>query len=584
MLSHDFLRFNAVALATVLVGAVTQAECFNFSYPIFKPQKGDDLTFFGDSYIASDTIQLTHNVLNNGGCGWVFYRRPLKLWSTGRGTLPFNSTFVINITPLTYPGGEGLAFILTGHPDIPANSVGKWLGIISENTMGSSTRGAVAVEFDTRKSYPEDLDDNHVSLDLNSIYSRKQESLSVNLSSGIDIKVKVQYDGQGLSIFVGENRSVPVIFESLNLYDYLPQKIYVGFSASTGVYAQINSVKSWEFSGLEAATENFNSHNLLGRGGFGTVYKGVLVNREVAVKRFSRNSHEGKRDFMAEITTISNLHHRNLVKLLGWCHERDELLLVYEFIPNKSLDKLVFCNQNHGVETNPVTLNWERRHGVIYGVAQALDCLHNGCEKRVLHGDTKASNVMLDSEFNARLGDFGLARIINPSDQTHHSTKAIAGTPGYMAPESFLIGRATVQTDVYAFGVLVLEVVCGRKPGRQSMQNNYNSSIVDWVWENYRGGSILDVVDLQLNGVFSKEQAECVLVLALASCHPNPYQRPSMRTALRVLAGEVAPPVIPMDRPAFVWPPAMPPSLNEDLEDYPFSRDQNTPSSQLIGR
>ena len=466
--------------------------------------------------------------------------------------------------------------------------------------------------------------------------------------------MKVQYDGQGLSIFVGENRSVPVIFESLNVYDHLPQKIYVGFSASTGVYAQINSMKSWEFSGLElyddapnllwvwitvpgaiglvigfsaflywkwqrktkdhveeeddpgwfelqiqgsstaprkfklkeleAATENFNSDNLLGRGGFGTVYKGVLVNREVAVKRFSRNSHEGKRDFIAEITTISNLHHRNLVKLLGWCHERDELLLVYEFMPNKSLDKLIFCNQNHGAETNPVTLNWERRHGVIYGVTQALDYLHNGCEKRVLHRDIKASNVMLDSEFNARLGDFGLARTINPSDQTHHSTKAIAGTPGYMAPESFLIGRATVQTDVYAFGVLVLEVVCGRKPGRQSTQNNYNNSIVDWVWENYRGGRILDVVDLQLNGIFSKEQAECVLVLALACCHPNPYQRPSMRTVLRVLAGEVAPPVIPMDRPAFVWPPAMPPSLNEDLQDYTFSGDRNTPSSELIGR
>ena len=177
----------------------------------------------------------------------------------------------------------------------------------------------------------------------------------------------------------------------------------------------------------------------------------------------------------------------------------------------------------------------------------------------MLHRDIKPSNVMLFSEFNARLGDFGLARTINPSDQTHHSTKAIAGTPGYMAPESFLIRRATVQIDVYAFGVLVLGVVCGRKPRRQSMQNNYNSSIVDWVWENYKGGNILDVVDLQLNGVFSKEQAECVLVLALASCHPNPYQRPSMRTALRVLAGEVAPPVIPMDRPDFVWSLAMPP-------------------------
>ena len=183
-------------------------------------------------------------------------------------------------------------------------------------------------------------------------------------------------------------------------------------------------------------------------------------------------------------------------------------------------------------------------------------------------------------------GRFGRdpTQTINPSDQTHHSTKAIAGTPGYMAPESLLVGRATVQTDVYAFGILVLEVVCGRKPGNQSLPNNYNNSIVDWVWENYKRGSILDVVDLQLNEVFVKEEAECVLMLALACCHPNPNHRPSMRIALRVRAGEVAPPVIPMDKPAFVWPPAMPPSSNEDLEDYSFSGDQNTPSSKLIGR
>ena len=175
---------------------------------------------------------------------------------------------------------------------------------------------------------------------------------------------------------------------------------------------------------------------------------------------------------------------------------------------NKSLDNLIFCSKMNRIE---ITLSWERRHAVIYVVAQAVDYLYNGCEKKVLHRDIKASNVLLDSEFNARLGDFGLAQSINPSDQTHHSTKAIGGTPGYMAPESLLVGRATVQMDVYAFGILVLEVVCGRNPGNQSLPNNYNNSIVDWVWENYRRGSILDVVDLQLNGVFVKEEAECVL-------------------------------------------------------------------------
>ncbi|KAL0006907.1 hypothetical protein SO802_008409 [Lithocarpus litseifolius] len=121
------------------------------------------------------------------------------------------------------------------------------------------------------------------------------------------------------------------------------------------------------------------------------------------------------------------------------------------------------------------TLSWERRHTIIYGVAQALDYLHNGCEKRVLHRDIKASNIMLDSEFNAKLGDFGLARTLQQSENTHHTTKVIAGTPGYMAPETFLIGRATVETDVYAFGVLVLEVVSGKKPGNQNEQSDYNN-------------------------------------------------------------------------------------------------------------
>ncbi|RVW30807.1 putative L-type lectin-domain containing receptor kinase S.5 [Vitis vinifera] len=491
------------------------------------------------------------------------------------------------------------------------SSGGKWLGIVNEDTVSSTKSQIVAVEFLTGNITKEDLDGSHVDLNLNG-YLKREKPLSVNISADKDVEVRVESDGEALRVFVGKNKSTPVISDSLSLSYYLPQRAYVGFSASTGDNTQLSCVMSWEFSAsdldednrnlqwiwiivsavialfiglalslywkwksyvgkgddtglelqiegsstaprkfrlkeVEAATENFNSDNLLGRGGFGTVYKGVLENREVAVKRFSRNSHDDKQDFIAEVTTISSLHHRNLVKLVGWFHERNELILVYEFMPNKSLDKLIFCSKRN-------------------------------------HRDIKASNVLLDSEFNARLGDFGLARTINPSDQTHHSTKAIAGTPGYMAPESLLVGRATVQTDVYAFGILVLEVVCGRKPGNQSLQNNYNNSIVDWVWENYRRGSILDVLDLQLNRVFVKEEAECVLMLALACCHPNPNHRPSMRIALRVLAGEVAPPVIPMDRPAFVWPPAMPPSSNEDLEDYSFSGDQNTPSSELIGR
>ena len=649
---------GALLLAIFLAGAVDRAGCFSFDYKSFqKPNEADLIS--SNSYIVFGAIQVTPDVssgaLITNQSGRALYKKPFRL---GRNA-SFSSTFVINISNKTIAGGEGLAFILTGRTDLPANSDGQWLGIVNETTNGLTTAQIVAVEFDTRKSYSQDLDDNHVGLDVNSIYSIDQESLSIELSnsSGVDTKVKVEYDGEVLKVFVGEDTSTPVISRSIDLSEYLPEKIYVGFSASTGNQTELNCVKSWEFSGLDiyegkksllwvwitvplvvflsviigllywrciredeegrrvedgddpevelqiqgssmapkrfrlkelqAATANFNIKNLLGEGGFGKVYKGVLENKEVAVKRFSKNTHQGKQDFIAEVTTIGNLHHKNLVKLVGWCYERSELLLVSEFMPNKSLDKLIFTDKKQSIEAiNPIVLDWETRHRIIRGVAQALDYLHNECQERVLHRDIKTSNIMLDSEFNARLGDFGLARTIHPNDQTHHSTQVLAGTHGYMAPESFHNSRATVETDVYAFGVLLLEVVCARKPGTQSVENNYNNSIVDWVWAHYKRETLFEVVDCRLKGEFEREQAERLLMLALACCHPNPYQRPSMRTALRVLTGEIPPPLIPFDKPVFMWPATAPPSFNEDLEycSVSLSGGQMTPQSQLSGR
>ena len=189
---------------------------------------------------------------------------------------------------------------------------------------------------------------------------------------------------------------------------------------------------------------------------------------------------------------------------------------------------------------------------------------------------------MLDSEFNAKLGDFGLARTLQQSENTHHTTKVIAGTPGYMAPETFLTGRATVETDVYAFGVLVLEVVSGRRPGNQNEQSDYNNNIVHWLWDLHRQERILDAIDSRLTKEFDEEGMLSMLLLALACCHPNPHQRPSMRTVLQVLTGEVPPPLVPTERPAFVWP-AMPPSFNEYAENL-SSGSQLSPFTKLTGR
>ncbi|XP_050244649.1 probable L-type lectin-domain containing receptor kinase S.5 [Quercus robur] len=653
---------KSLFLVFLLGGTLTRVRCLSFNYTLFDtiyPESGSgQLIMSNYSHIEFGAIQVTPDVTGAipNYSGRVFYNNTFRLWDKTKGvTANFSTTFVLNISPKTSPGGEGLSFILAADTTPPQNSDGQWLGIVNASTNGSSQANVVAVEFDTRKSYQEDLDDNHVGLDVNTIYSEPQvplTNLGINLSSSSNITATVQYDGKNMTLRVS---SKDVFSWPLNLSEHLPEEVYVGFSASTGNDTELNCIWSWEFNGsdigdsgfggggdndlkllwlwitapaavvlvlsgivfclywrrkqalyaedpypgledqirgsstapqkfllkeLRKATGNFNPKNKLGKGGFGTVYKGLLANKEVAVKRISKNSSQGKQEFIAEVTTIGSLYHKNLVRLIGWCYERCELLLVYEFMPNGSLDKFIFGNEKLGMEEP--TLTWEKRHIIIHGVAEALDYLHNGCENRVLHRDIKASNIMLDSEYNAKLGDFGLARTIQQRGKTHHSTIEMAGTPGYMAPETFHISRATVETDVYSFGVLVLEVLCGRKPGNQIEENNYNSSIVYWLWELHRNGRILDAVDSRLNMEFDEERMSCMLVLALLCCHPNPHQRPSMKTVLQVLTGEAPPPLVPTEIPAFVWP-AKPPSFKGDSGNS-LSESKRSSFTELTGR
>jgi serine/threonine protein kinase len=658
---------KSLFLAFFLSGALTQVGCYNFNFSNFTEADKPQL-ISKNAVFSSKAVRITEALVggeSENQSGRVFYNKQFRLWSKKKNiTASFNTTFHLGMNPKTSPGGEGMAFILAADASLPQNSDGIWLGIVNSTTNGTSTQAnIVAVEFDTRKSYKEDLDDNHVGLDVNSINSIRHVSLTnygINLTAnGYDaLKVRVQYDGKKMNVSASMiTKDMTIVVEdvevlslSVQLSSYLPEVVFVGFSASTGSnHTQNHCVRSWEFNGsdisdedlemlwlwitvptvlivlsaiaiylylqrksrekpedaypriedqiqgssmapkkfqlkeLRKATGNFNPKNKLGKGGFGTVYKGFLEKyKEVAVKRISKDSRQGKQEFIAEVTTIGSLHHKNLVRLIGWCYERHELLLVYEFMPNCSLDRFIF-----GMEELP-TLSWERRHAIIYGVAQALDYLHNGCEKRVLHRDIKSSNIMLDSGFNAKLGDFGLARTIQQSEKTHHTTKVIAGTPGYMAPETFLTGRATVETDVYAFGVLVLEVVSGRKPGNhneeQSDYNNNNNNSFYWLWDLNRQGRILDAVDSRLKKEFDEEEEmlSIMLILALACCHPNPHQRPSMRTVLQVLKGEVPPPVVPTEKPAFMWP-AMPPSFKDDRENIP-SGGQLDQFTELTGR
>jgi hypothetical protein len=213
----------------------------------------------------------------------------------------------------------------------------------------------------------------------------------------------------------------------------------------------------FSYKNLHKATKGFKDTELLGEGGFGKVYRGILPssNVQIAVKRVSHNSKQGMKEFVAEIVSMGRLRHRNLVQLLGYCRRRGELLLVYDYMPNGSLDKFLYSNETPN-------LNWLQRFRIIRGVAAGLLYLHEEWEQVVLHRDVKASNVLLDAELNGRLGDFGLARLYDhgSNPQTTH----VVGTVGYLAPELTRTGRATTCSDVFAFGAFMLEVACGRRP------------------------------------------------------------------------------------------------------------------------
>ncbi|OEL16674.1 L-type lectin-domain containing receptor kinase IX.1 [Dichanthelium oligosanthes] len=307
--------------------------------------------------------------------------------------------------------------------------------------------------------------------------------------------------------------------------------------------------KRFHYKDLAVATRYFSDEVKLGEGGFGSVYHGYLKDMDlhVAIKRVSRKSIQGRKEYESEVKIISRLRHRNLVELIGWYHGGDELLLVYELVPNGSLDSHIHSPNN--------ILPWPIRHEIIVGIGSALLYLHLECQQCVLHRDIKPSNVMLDASFNPKLGDFGLARLVDHGKGSH--TTVLAGTIGYMDPECMSTGSACVESDVYSFGVVVLEIACGRPPRMDVAKAGTNTHLVQWVWEFYGRGSVLDAADARLNGEFNAGEMERVMVTALWCAHPDRTQRPSIREAMSVLRLERPLPILPANMPVatFVPPP-----------------------------
>ncbi|KAJ0983559.1 hypothetical protein J5N97_011814 [Dioscorea zingiberensis] len=317
-----------------------------------------------------------------------------------------------------------------------------------------------------------------------------------------------------------------------------------------------------------AATENFAIKNILGEGGFGPVYKGKLtVRQEIAVKRLSKNSSQGVDEFKNEVILIAKLQHRNLVRLLGYCIHGVERMLVYEYMSKGSLDALLFDKEQ------VVHLDWQARLRIIVGIARGLLYLHQDSRFRIIHRDLKASNILLDAEMNPKISDFGMARIFG-EDETINMTRKVVGTYGYMAPEYALNGIFSVKSDVFSFGVLVLEIISGKR-NKGVYLSEPHLYLLGNAWSLWSEGKALDLLDPMIGDSFSGAQVLRSINIGLLCVQGIPEDRPIMSSVVFMLGNDDAP--LPEPKP-----PGFIATLPSELKSMPNQADSYTPDNFIF--
>nr|QLG20111.1 S locus receptor kinase 2 [Corylus heterophylla x Corylus avellana] len=287
----------------------------------------------------------------------------------------------------------------------------------------------------------------------------------------------------------------------------------------------------FDFQTIASATNNFSFTNKIGEGGFGPVYKGKLsTGQQIAVKRLSKDSRQGLKEFKNEVILIAKLQHRNLVSLLGCYIHGDDRMLIYEYVPNRSLNLYIFD------QTRGTALDWGKRFDITVGIARGLLYLHRDSRLRIIHRDLKASNILLDGEMNPKISDFGLARTFG-GDQTEANTTRVIGTYGYMSPEYAIDGLFSLKSDVFSFGVLVLEIVSGKK-NRGFYHPDHDYNLLGHAWKLWNEGRIMELMDaLMEKPVLESEILRCIHV-GLLCVAQRPEDRPTMSSALLMLDSE----------------------------------------------
>ncbi|XP_027159125.1 G-type lectin S-receptor-like serine/threonine-protein kinase At4g03230 isoform X2 [Coffea eugenioides] len=308
---------------------------------------------------------------------------------------------------------------------------------------------------------------------------------------------------------------------------------------------KIVDVPYFSMESILAATDNFSDTNKLGSGGFGPVYKGMFPGEtEIAVKRLSSHSGQGLEEFRNEVVLIAKLQHRNLVRLLGYCIQRSEKILLYEYMPNKSLDTFIFD------QSRCILLNWNLRFNIILGIARGLLYLHQDSRLRIIHRDLKTGNILLDEEMNPKISDFGLARIVQ-GYETEANTQKVVGTYGYMSPEYAIEGLFSVKSDVFSFGVIILEIVSGKRNTSGFYRSEEALSLLGYAWRLWQERKALDLVDKRLLESCNGTEVMKSINIGLLCVQDDPSDRPTMSNVLIMLSSETTTLPSP-NQPAFV--------------------------------
>ncbi|XP_043807868.1 cysteine-rich receptor-like protein kinase 10 [Manihot esculenta] len=325
-----------------------------------------------------------------------------------------------------------------------------------------------------------------------------------------------------IAIVASVTASILLIFMGYYLRCRRERKKY-GTIRENSADSDITTVESLQFDlgTIEAATNNFSNDNKLGEGGFGEVYKGIMSNGQaIAVKRLSRNSLQGAEEFKNEVLLVAKLQHRNLVRLLGFCLEGEEKILVYEFVPNKSLDYFLFDPEKRR------QLNWPRRYKIIEEIARGILYLHEDSRLRIIHRDLKASNILLNEDMHPKVSDFGMAKIFGV-DQTQGNTSRIVGTYRYISDLDTMHGQFSVKSDLYSFGVLLLEIICGKK-NSSFYQTDGVEDLVSHIWKHWRNETPFEVVDSVLRDSYSRNEVLRCIQIGLLCVQEDPSDRPTM--------------------------------------------------------